>query len=207
MGQGKCDKCKHKKCQCKCKSKKCKKCEVKKCKCETKSKQIVQQKVKVNVNVNGPGGEAGLPGLPGAPGGIPGFAYIYDTTSQTLDVNESVTFNTNGPIEPPGFVDHTLGSADITIAQSGTYHITYEVFPQQGTSAFALFADGVQIAGSNYGSTSGNQTFSGQVIVTLAAGTVLTLRNLDGATVLNNTISGPASAAVVSASIVIEQLA
>ncbi|MGE7118937.1 hypothetical protein ACQKIC_01810 [Peribacillus sp. NPDC046944] len=43
--------------------------------------------------------------------------------------------------------------------------------------------------------------------MTLPAGTVLTLRNIDGATTLNNTISGPGAAAVLSASIVIEQLA
>ena len=83
--------------------------------------------------------------------------------------------------------------------------ITYEVFPQQGTSAFALFNGATQIAGSNYGSQSGSQTYSGQVITTLNANDVLTLRNIDGQVTLDNEV--PSNVPVISASIVIERLA
>ncbi|MER2089993.1 MAG: hypothetical protein ABS920_09650 [Sporosarcina sp.] len=151
----------------------------------------------------GPPGEPGQPGQPGA--GIPGFAYIYDTTQQTLDAGASVSFSTNGVIAPTGFVTHVQGTAPITINQTGTYLITYEVFPQQGTSAFALFRGNTQIPGSNYGSGSGNQTYSGQVITMLNAMDVLTLRNIDGRTTLQNEV--PPNTPVVSASISILRLA
>lgn len=152
-------------------------------------------------------GEQGPPGPPGPPGaGIPGFAFIYDTTEQeNIPQNGQVTFNTNGNITPAGFVTHTQGTAPITITQTGTYLITYEVFPQQGTSAFGLYNGNTLIAGSDYGSESGNQTYSGQVITTLNAMDVLTLRNLDGQTTLRNEI--PSNVPVNSASIVILRLA
>ncbi|MGG0179188.1 hypothetical protein [Gottfriedia acidiceleris] len=99
-----------------------------------------------------------------------------------------------------------MNPTDIIIKQNGTYLIIWEAFPQQGGSAFALFAGMSQIAGSNYGSGSGNQTLTGQVITTLTAGTTLTLRNIDGNTHLNNQTSG-SGPLVVSASVMIMQLA
>ncbi|MFF2794007.1 hypothetical protein [Lysinibacillus xylanilyticus] len=138
--------------------------------------------------------------------GLPGFAYIYDTTQQILLANDQVTFNTNGVITPAGFVTHVTGTAPIIINQTGTYLITYEVFPL-GTFnnfAFALFNGNNQIAGSNYGGNNSVVTQSGQVITTLNASDVLTLRALNPATLLNmNTIGTP----VISASIVILKLA
>ncbi|WP_369436186.1 hypothetical protein [Lysinibacillus fusiformis] len=156
--------------------------------------------------VQGPPGTPGVQGPPGPPGAGLGFAFIYDTTQQTnIPTNGQVTFNTDGNITPAGFVTHTPGTAPITITQTGTYLITYEVFPQQGTSAFALFNGNNQIAGSTYGSDSGNQTYSGQVITTFNAMDVLTLRNIDSQTTLRNTV--PSNVPVDSASIVILRLA
>ncbi|MGE7185306.1 hypothetical protein ACQKKK_15245 [Peribacillus sp. NPDC006672] len=56
------------------------------------------------------------------------------------------------------------------------------------------------------GSGSGNETYGGQIITILAAGDIITLRNIDGGTVLKNMVSG-SGPLVVSASIVIEKLA
>lgn len=54
--------------------------------------------------------------------GLPGFAYIYDTTAQPgIPDNGSVTFNTNGNITPAGFVTHVPGTAPIIINQTGIY--------------------------------------------------------------------------------------
>ncbi|MHC8517217.1 hypothetical protein [Sporosarcina sp. ITBMC105] len=153
----------------------------------------------------GPAGPAGPEGPAGPPGGVLGAAYIYDTTLQTLEEGDAVTYDTNGNITPPGFVTHTPGAAEITINETGTYLITYEVTPRTGTSAFALFNGVSQIDGTAYGTTAGNQPYVGQQIVTLTAGDVLTVRNLDGQTVLDNEISPDIP--VISASIVIVQLA
>lgn len=140
--------------------------------------------------------------------GLPGFAYIYDTTIQNLMANDPVTFNTNGVITPAGFVTHVPGTAPITINQRGTYQITYEVFAF-GTGpfsfAFALFNGDNQIAGSNYGINNSNVTMSGQVITILSAGDVLTLRALSSSIALFNITN--AGIPVISASIIIDKIA
>lgn len=140
--------------------------------------------------------------------GLPGFAYIYDTTIQNLLANDPVTFNTNGIITPAGFVTHVPGTAPITINQRGTYQITYEVFAfgnaPSFSFAFALFNGDNQIAGSNYGSNNSNVTTSGQVITILNAGDVLTLRALNSSVLFNITNAG---IPVISASIIIDKIA
>ncbi|MEQ6353382.1 hypothetical protein ABNX05_01990 [Lysinibacillus sp. M3] len=139
--------------------------------------------------------------------GLPGSAYIYDTTAQpAIPNNGQVTFNTNGNITPAGFVTHVPGTAPIIINQTGTYLITYEVFVTGGPNAFALFNGNNQIAGSNYGDNAGNSTKNGQVITTLNALDVLTLRNIyiNPIALLNVTIG---NVSVISASIVILRLA
>ncbi len=139
--------------------------------------------------------------------GLPGFAYIYDTTAQPgIPNNGEVTFNTNGNIIPEGFVTHVPGTAPIIINQTGIYLITYEVFVTGGPFAFSLFNGDNQIAGSNYGGNGGSNPQNGQVITTLNASDVLTLRNIDPnpTALLNVTIP---STQVISASIVILRLA
>lgn len=137
--------------------------------------------------------------------GLPGFAYIYDTTQQVLFANDPVTFNTNGVITPAGFVTHVPGTAPITINQRGTYQITYEVFAFGTFSyAFALFNDDSQILGSNYGGNNAKVTTSGQVITILNAGDVLTLRALSVTNLFNITSAG---IPVISASIIIDKIA
>ncbi|MGE7840070.1 hypothetical protein ACQKNX_04695 [Lysinibacillus sp. NPDC093712] len=139
--------------------------------------------------------------------GLPGFAYIYDTTAQPEIPNDGeVTFNTNGNITPAGFVTHVPGTAPIIINQTGIYLITYEVFVTGGPFAFALFNGDNQIAGSSYGGNGGSNPQNGQVITTLNASDVLNLRNIDPnpTALLNVTIPGTQ---VISASIVILRLA
>lgn len=199
--------CESKPCCCpKCKSKECCKCICITIPCcatgATGAKGVT--------GATGATGAKGATGATGATGGHFGYANIYDTTSQTLNLNDPVSFSNNGNITPPSFMTHATNTAPITINQTGDYLITWEVFPQQGTSAFSLFVDTgsgpVPIAGSNFGAGSGNQPYSGQVITTLTMGNILTLRNLDGKTALQNSVSG-SGPAVVSASIVIERLA
>ncbi len=156
----------------------------------------------------GPQGQAGPAGPQGPAGsGIAGFAYLFDTTEQIqIPTTGAVTFNTNGHIHPIGFILHTGGTAPIVINESGTYFIQWGVNIEAGPSAFALFNGSVQIAGSNYGSYSGDHLLQGQVITSLAKGDVLTLRNIAEPTTLENTLSamGPS---VISASMLIEKLA
>ena len=155
----------------------------------------------------GPQGQPGPQGPAGPPGqGIAGYAYIYDALEQVRIPNLGVvSFTTNGYIKPIGLVIHSEGTGHILITESGTYLIHWSVNAEQGNSAFALFKGNMLIPGSNFGSNSGSGQIQGQVIVPLAKGDVLTLRNINGPTTLRNSISamGPA---VISASILIEKL-
>jgi hypothetical protein len=106
-------------------------------------------------------------------------------------------------------------TTNINILQTGFYNISWQVFPREGNTAFALFFDpdgpgpapAAIVPCSNYGSSSGDQTYQGQVIVFLTAGGILTLNRNDntGTVSLLNAIGG--GTPVTSASIVIEQLA
>ena len=59
---------------------------------------------------------------------------------------------------------------------AGDYKVTFSV---SGTepSQMALFVNGTLVPGTIYGSGAGTQQNTGQVIVTFAAGDVLTVRN------------------------------
>ncbi len=103
----------------------------------------------------------------------------------------------------------------IVINETGTYLISYEVFPTPGVNAFGLFFD-PDAAGpaapalvpcSNYGTNAGNQPYQGQVVATLTAGGVLTLNRMDnmGLLTIQGAIGG--GTPTVSASIVIERIA
>jgi hypothetical protein len=106
--------------------------------------------------------------------------------------------------------------SSLLINETGLYHISWEVFPAAGSSAFGLFFDpagpvpAFLVLCSNYGSTAGAQPYQGQVITELSAGGILTLNNINNSNhVLMNLPAGPppASPFVVSASIVIERIA
>ncbi|MFJ7829397.1 hypothetical protein ACIQXU_04195 [Peribacillus sp. NPDC097284] len=101
-----------------------------------------------------------------------------------------VTFDTNGTITPG--ITHTAGSPDITVTTPGTYEVTFSVTPQQ-TSQFGLTLNGALVPGSVYGSGSGSQEITGQALVTLADGDVLTLRNVTNSSITLPTGTGGAA--------------
>ncbi|WP_309137873.1 collagen-like protein [Paenibacillus sp. SC116] len=166
-------------------------------------------------------GPPGATGVPGPPGGIATFAFLCSSLEQTIAAAPA-------PGAQGGAVQFELANAittgvtftppsDITIVQGGIYLITWEVFPNPGNSAFALFADpdgggpapAVRVGCSNYGSSAGNQPYTGQVVTPLSAGTVLTLNRIDTTgtvTLLNNIGGGAVATPVTSASITILKL-
>lgn len=167
----------------------------------------------------GPTGETGPAGPPGPAGGIESFAFLCSSVDQSITAaptpggqGGAVTFNSsliNGTA-----ITFTSPST-INIIQTGTYNISWEVFPTQGNNAFGLFFDpdgagplpATLVPCSNYGTGSGNQPYQGQVVARLTAGGTLTLNRIDntGALTLESTIGG--GTPVTSASIVIEKLA
>jgi hypothetical protein len=101
---------------------------------------------------------------------------------------------------------HTAGSSSIGIVNTGVYHITFSGSFNE-VSQLALMRNGGVIAGSVYGSGAGTQQNNGQVICSLTAGDVLTLRNYQSnAAITPQTLAGGTIANTVL-SVVILRLA
>jgi hypothetical protein len=99
-----------------------------------------------------------------------------------------ILFSNNGVIV--GTITHAPGTATIQIGSAGDYAIWFNaagVEPNQ----FTLFQNGAPAAGAVYGSGAGTQPNPGMVIITAAAGDVLTLRNhTSAAAVTLQTLAG-----------------
>jgi hypothetical protein len=151
----------------------------------------------------GGSGPTGPSGATGAAGGLSQYSYIYNTGAQNVALEAAVTFDTNGLLSAG--IAHTPGTAAITIANAGVYAITFSVSGTQ-QNQMALFVGAGLVPGSDYGSGSGTQLNSGQVIVTLAAGSVITLVNhTSPAAVTLETVAG-GTQVNTDASIIIEQI-
>jgi hypothetical protein len=155
-------------------------------------------------------GASGLTGVQGATGptgpagaaGQPDYGYVYNLTAQSVAIEGAVLFDSNGPLS--GFT-HILGGSTISVVSAGTYLIDFSVSGTQ-TNQFALFDNGLPLLGTIYGSGNGVQQNNGQVIVTLAAGDLLTLVNHSSTSAINLASLIGGSQANVNASIMIEQL-
>lgn len=131
--------------------------------------------------VAGTAGATGTPGIPGAPG-IPGvsvYGFFYNLVAYSVPLNTDVHFDSNGAFTPTGFLHVPAADptgAPIIVLQSGTYWVMFSVSGAE-PSQFGLFLNGVVVPGTIYGSGAGAQQNTGQAILTIAAGTTLTLRN------------------------------
>jgi hypothetical protein len=168
---------------------------------------------------NGLPGARGADGAPGADGHIGAvgpigpigpaatrtYAYIYDLAGQSVAVDSAVVFDTNGL--PTSDIAHTAGTSAITITTAGTYKLAFSV-SSINANQMAVFIGGTQVGGGTYGSSDANQQTSGQMMIAISAGDVLTLRNhtSNGTIVLNNHPGGGVGTTAVDASVLIERL-
>jgi hypothetical protein len=122
-----------------------------------------------------------------------------------VPLETAVTFDNNG-IGTAGFT-HDPGSSDITVVNAGDYKVTFSVSGAE-PNQFALFINGVVVAESVYGSGAGTQQNTGQAILAMEAGDVLTLVNHTSAAAVTLAAAPPigGTAAAVNASILIQQL-
>jgi BclA C-terminal domain len=149
----------------------------------------------------GPAGPTGATG-PQGPAGQPDYGYVYNTSAETVPIESDITFDTNGPLS--GFT-HTVGTAEIGVAATGTYLVTFSVSGVE-PGQFTLMNDGTAVPGTTYGSGAGTQQDNGQVIVTLTAADSLTLRNHSSAAAVTLQTLAGGTQTTVNASILIDQL-
>jgi len=105
--------------------------------------------------------------------GMGDYAYIYNTSSQTVAIGANIAFSNNGIMKG---ITHSPGFTGITIGTSGNYEISFHVSGVE-PSQFAIYQNGTYVPGTIYGSGAGTQQNNGTAIITVSAGDVLTLTN------------------------------
>jgi hypothetical protein len=118
-------------------------------------------------------GLTGATGATGANGSLGGYGYIFNQAAEVVAIEAAVTFDSNGPLLG---ITHAPGNAGVNVTNAGIYSVTFSVSGVP-PSEFAIFVNGAPAPGSVYGSGAGTQQNTGQVILILSAGDVLTLRN------------------------------
>jgi hypothetical protein len=152
----------------------------------------------------GTAGTAGATGATGPAGSnaVSGYAYYYNVASVSVAMEAAVPFDSNG-LSTAGFT-HTPGASAITVA-AGVYLVSFTVSALQA-SQMAVFLNESAIAGALYGSGAGTQITSGQVIVSAAAGDVITVRNHSSAAAVTLQSLAGGTLANVNASITLQKL-
>lgn len=157
-----------------------------------------------NTGATGPTGATGVTGATGATGALASdFAYVYNVLAQVVALEADIIFDTNGPLV--GFT-HTPGTTAINVVNAGTYSVDFSVSGVE-PSQFSIFVNGAASSPNMvYGSGAGTQQNTGQGILVLAAGDVITLRNhTSAAAVTLQTLAG-GTQTNVNASVKIERL-
>ena len=164
------------------------------------------QGIKGDVGAAGPAGAVGPIGATGATGtnGLAEYAYIYNLGAQSVAIEADISFDTNG-VRTTG-ITHTPGTAGINIVNAGIYKIGFSVSGVE-PSQMAVYDNGALVAGTIYGSGAGTQQNTGQAIITVAAGDVLTIRNHSSAAAVTLQTLAGGTQTNANASVTIEKLA
>lgn len=137
------------------------------------------------------------------PGFIQQFGYIYSLRPQTVPIEADVMLDTNGILTSG--ITHVPGTAQITVADAGIYEVHFSVSGIE-PNQFAIYINGALAEGTIYGSGADTQQNTGQAIVSLACGDMLTLRNHSSSTMVILQTSAGGVQVNVNASILIRKL-
>jgi hypothetical protein len=143
-------------------------------------------------------GPAGPTGAIGATGGtVSAYGYFYNQDPQSVGPQGDMTFESIGAASGILLIS---GTSQITITATGVYSMTFVVSTDVSQpSQFALTFNGVVLPGTAYCSGlgtlagGGGAQYTGQAIVPLSAGDIITLRNpsLEFVNVAPELSSGP----------------
>lgn len=117
------------------------------------------------------------------------YGYCYELATiadSTVVGGADVPFSNNGPLAG---VTHTAGTTTFTVEKAGNYLITYSVDITAGVgSTISIAVNGTVDASTNINALTATGELRGSVILSLAAGDVVTLRN-NSATPLTMTLA------------------
>lgn len=129
------------------------------------------------------------------------FAYIYNTSGYTIQPNQDIPLDFNGPITD--CILHNNGSSVIIIKQTGLYKLSYVITSDGSNNQVALAVNNRVVYDSLYGADGLFQNY-GQTIIYLREGDVLSLRNVDG--VLTTPVLTYDAYNVVNVSLILETM-
>ena len=153
--------------------------------------------------VPGPAGPTGSTGSAGTAGGLAEYGYVYNTAAQVVAPEADVIFDSNGLLSSG--ITHSVPDSQIVLAVTGTYEITFIVSSVE-PNQFALSLNGAPLTGTTYGSGNGTQQTTGDALISIAAGDVLTLRNHTSASAVTLQTLAGGTQTNVNASVMIEKL-
>ena len=152
----------------------------------------------------GTNGAAGVAGPAGPAGGLAEYAYVYNLSAAVVAIEAAINFSSNGVIT--GGITHAPTGAGIVLAKAGDYKITFSVSGVE-PNQMALFVNGAVVAGGSvYGSGAGTQQTTGQMIITAAAGDVLTVVNHSSAAAVTLQTLAGGTQTNANASVIVEKL-
>jgi hypothetical protein len=140
---------------------------------------------------------------PAGPAAASDYGYVYNGGAQFVPIEADVTFDSNGILS--GGISHAPGTSQVVVSTAGTYSVEFIVSAVE-PNQFAVFVNGAAAPGALYGSGSGIQQTAGHLVLTLAAGDVLTLRNHSSAAAVTLQTLAGGTQTNVNASILIERL-
>ncbi|WP_242966691.1 hypothetical protein [Desulfosporosinus sp. FKA] len=109
---------------------------------------------------------------------MPAFGYVYELATladATVVGGADVPFSNNGPLSN---ITHTASATTVVVANTGNYQIDYSVSITAGVgSSIAITVNGTVDASTPISALIATGQVSGQAILLLNAGDVLTLRN------------------------------
>jgi hypothetical protein len=152
-----------------------------------------------DTGAQGPRGETGAAGTIGAST----YAYIYGTGFQSVPIDGAISFAWNGIVTAG--LSHTSGDSAITVQSAGLYRVSFSetaLDPNQ----FGTAINDVVVPGTIYGTPNLLEQNTGQAILSLHVGDVLTIVNTSATAVVLASAAG-GNQPVVNASVVIEKLA
>ncbi len=149
-------------------------------------------------------GAVGPTGATGPAGGLAEYAYVYNVDAGVVALEAPINFSSNGVMTAG--ITHALASAGIALSNAGDYKVTFSVSGVE-PSQIALFVNGAAVAGGVYGSGAGTQQTTGQMIITAAAGDVLTVVNHSSAAAVTLQTLAGGTQTNANASVTIEKLA
>lgn len=153
----------------------------------------------------GPTGPQGIQGEQGsdAPQGLAAYGYVFSTTNQVVAIGADVQFSDNGTMV--GGLSHAPGTSQLTVGTGGDYKVEFSVSAVE-PNQFAVFVNGAPAPGGVYGSGAGTQQNEGRLILSLAAGDVVTLQNYQSASAVSLQTLAGGTQTNVNASLLVERL-